>query len=87
MASTMEKICITVEEMAVMLSISRWTAYELIKVEGFPLVHIGKRTVVSLEGLREWVRRGGTDDMPIEECPRAKPVTDKTEKEGGARNV
>lgn len=45
----------TVEEMAEELHISRPTAYELVKQQGFPAFHIGNRILVSRKGLQDWI--------------------------------
>ena len=56
-----EKLALSVEEAAEMLGISKPTAYQLTKVEGFPAFKIGARTVISRARLEEWVkaRAGG----------------------------
>lgn len=51
----MEKLTMSVEEMGTELGISRPLAYDLVKREGFPAVRIGRRIVVSREGLRQWI--------------------------------
>ena len=51
----MEKIAISIEELAKQLGISRSIAYKLSRSQGFPIVKIGRRRVVDLAGLREWM--------------------------------
>jgi excisionase family DNA binding protein len=58
----MERLTISVEEMAKELGISKPTAYTLANSEGFPILKIGKRKVVPVQGLQEWVKRNtGTE--------------------------
>ena len=46
---------LTVEEMAEYLNIGRKTAYELVNSKGFPSFRIGKRILVNVEKLNEWI--------------------------------
>lgn len=51
-----DKLTISVEEMASMLGISRPVAYELTKREGFPAVRISeRRIIVPVEALKKWL--------------------------------
>lgn len=49
-----QKLTVTVNEMAKMLGISRPTAYELTKREGFPAIRVSERRIIILRwtGLR-----------------------------------
>lgn len=51
----MEKLTITVEEMAEVVGVSRPKAYELIHKEGFPTVRMGRRIVIPLDSLKRWL--------------------------------
>lgn len=51
----MEKLTVTVEEMAKIVGVSRPTAYELTHKEGFPTVRIGRRVVIPIDGLKRWL--------------------------------
>lgn len=58
------KIAISVPRMAELLSISRPTAYQLARRADFPSFVVGGRTLVSVQGLVQWVaeqahREGG----------------------------
>lgn len=58
------KIAISVPRMAELLSISRPTAYQLARRDDFPSFVVGGRTLVSVQGLVQWVaaqahREGG----------------------------
>ena len=45
----------SVEETAEVLGIIRARAYQLVKIEGFPTIQIGRRLLVSVKGLEKWV--------------------------------
>lgn len=57
----MEKLTISIKELCAMLGIGRNAGYELVARVDFPSVRIGKRIVVPIDGLREWLARGGTE--------------------------
>lgn len=48
-------MAMTVDDMAEELHISRPTAYELVKQEGFPSFTLGRRVLVNREGLQRWL--------------------------------
>lgn len=52
----MDKLAYSITEAAQVLGVSRPTVYALIKTPGFPVFQIGGRKLVSVEGLRDWVR-------------------------------
>lgn len=52
----MDKLAYSLTETAQVLGISRPTVYALIKQPGFPVFSVGNRKLVSVEGLRDWVR-------------------------------
>ena len=61
----MEKMTLTVHELAQVLQISRPKAYELVHRADFPVIHIGRRVLVPVEGLKKWMEkemRKGKDD-------------------------
>lgn len=51
----MEKLTMTVAEMAEVVGICMPKAYELVHQEGFPVVRIGRRMVIPKEGLCKWL--------------------------------
>ena len=53
----MERIAISVAEAAEMLGLSAKSVYALVHSEGFPAFRVGGRTIISKEGLREWVAK------------------------------
>lgn len=57
------RMTMTVEEMAKELNLSKTKAYALTKTEGFPIIRIDRRILVSRIGLQEWINRGGTANV------------------------
>ena len=51
----MERILISVREMAEQFGISLTVAYRLSREDGFPTVRLGRRRLVDVEGLRAWL--------------------------------
>lgn len=52
---TVDKVTLSVTETAAVLGVSRPTVYTLLHRQDFPAFRVGGRTLVSAEGLREWV--------------------------------
>lgn len=50
-----DRVTLSVAETAAALGVSRPTVYNLLHRKGFPAFRVGGRTLVSVEGLREWV--------------------------------
>ena len=48
-------ISLTADHIAAALGISRANAYVLLRSEGFPTLHIGKRMVVPKDRLLQWI--------------------------------
>jgi len=64
-----EKYCLSVEEMGKKLGIGRPKAYELSRMKGFPAVTIGRRTLIPIKALEEWLKQqagGDRDGQAIE---------------------
>ena len=57
---------LTVEQLAEELHISRTRAYALVKQDGFPSFSVGRKVLVSRQGLQRWIEKGGTSD--VEAC-------------------
>ncbi len=53
------KRTLTVKELQTVLGVGRSTAYELCNSKGFPSFRIGKKILVSVERLNEWMKNGG----------------------------
>lgn len=51
----MEKLCITVSQMAEKLGIGRINAYELARSQGFPSITVGRRILIPVAGLERWL--------------------------------
>ena len=51
------KLTYSVPEAAEALGVSTTKMYQLIKMDGFPVVALGKRRLISIEGLRRWVEK------------------------------
>lgn len=52
-----EKLMLSVNELGKYLGIGRTLAYQLSRSEGFPVLKIGKRVLVPVEGLKDWVSK------------------------------
>ena len=48
-------MALSVEELAVFLSISRSVAYKLIHEPGFPVVKVGRRVIIPKKALERWM--------------------------------
>lgn len=53
----LDPIAISAPEAARLLDVSKPKLYELMRQEDFPSFKLGGRTLISVEGLREWVRK------------------------------
>jgi excisionase family DNA binding protein len=51
-----EKMALSVTEAAEALGISRRSLYNLIKLDGFPVLELGGRRVIPVDLLQEWMR-------------------------------
>ena len=58
----MEKVCYSVSELGAVLGIGRNGAYALVQQEGFPAIKLGKRIVIPVEALKEWLKQNGQGD-------------------------
>ena len=50
-------LMLSVQEIAIVLGISKTSAYELVRSKGFPVLKIGSRLVVPKEKFSEWVEQ------------------------------
>ena len=53
----LEPLAVGAAEAARLLGVSKPTIYQYIGREGFPSFKLGNRTLISVYGLREWVKR------------------------------
>lgn len=51
----MEKKALNVPDIAQQLGISRPTAYDLCKQEGFPSITVGKRIIIPVDAFEKWL--------------------------------
>lgn len=54
---TTNRATLTVDELKETLGISRTEAYELVKQDDFPSFRIGKKILISKQGLQQWISR------------------------------
>lgn len=59
--NTINKLTYTVEEMGEALGISRCKAYQLANSKNFPKIRIGKRIVIPINALNEWLQKRSVD--------------------------
>ena len=52
----MDKLAYSLTETAQVLGVSRPTVYALLDQPGFPAFRVGNRRLISVEGLRDWIR-------------------------------
>lgn len=52
----LEPLAVSAAEAARLLGVSRPTVYTLLNRADFPSFKVGNRTLISAEGLREWVK-------------------------------
>ena len=57
MVDKLEPLAVSATEAARLLGVSKPTIYQCIHKEGFPSFKLGNRTLVSVDGLREWVKK------------------------------
>ena len=59
-----EKLTLNVSEMAEQLGISKPKAYELVKRDSFPSIILGKRIIIPVTALLEWLNsEAGTKEQ------------------------
>jgi len=57
MTEKMEPLAVSAAEAARLLSVSKPKIYELMRCDGFPAFKLGGRTLISVDGLREWIAK------------------------------
>lgn len=50
-----DKLTLSVPEAARIVGVSQSKMYEIVKIKGFPTIHIGRRLLVSTKGLERWI--------------------------------
>ena len=72
MTEQMDPLAVSAPEAARLLGISKPKVYELMNRDDFPAFRIGGRTLISVEGLREWVRAQSNKNTALSAAtPRA----------------
>lgn len=51
----MEKLTYTVKEFAEQMQVSLPTAYQFTNQEGFPVIRAGRKKLIPIEALRQWL--------------------------------
>lgn len=49
------RITIGTKEAAAILGVSMPTIYEMVHMSGFPSIRVGRKILISIEGLKKWV--------------------------------
>lgn len=57
MDKALEPLAVSAAEAARLLGVSKPMIYQYIHQDGFPAFKLGNRTLVSVDGLREWVKK------------------------------
>lgn len=57
-----EKLVLTVKEFADLMQISMPTAYNMTEREGFPLIRIGRKKLIPIAKLNEWLSQQAGGD-------------------------
>ena len=57
MTDRLAPLAVSAPEAARLLGVSKPTLYQLMNKSGFPAFKVGKRTLISVEGLREWINK------------------------------
>ena len=52
----MDKLAYSLTETAQVLGVSRPTLYSMLDQPGFPAFRVGNRRLISVEGLKNWIR-------------------------------
>ena len=50
-----QKLTYSVVEAAEALGVSKTTMYRIIQIEGFPVIVLGSRRLIPIEGLKRWI--------------------------------
>lgn len=56
----MERTTLSVQELSAQMGISLPKAYELVKMPGFPTLHIGTRILIPIDAYKEWLIKQST---------------------------
>ena len=56
-AKLLDRLAVSPTECAAILGVSRPTVYTLIHQDDFPSFKLGARTLISVDGLRDWIAK------------------------------
>ena len=59
------RLCISVAELEELLSISRTTAFSLVKTEGLPSFTLGRRILIPVASLERWLDAQATSQKTV----------------------
>ncbi len=59
----MDKLAITVKEMAGLLGLSEPKAYELVHIEGFPMIQLGRKIIIPVSALERWLEENSGKEV------------------------
>ena len=57
MTNQLEPLAVSAAEAARLLGVSKPTVYKYIHQDDFPAFRLGGRTLISVDGLKDWIRR------------------------------
>lgn len=60
----LEKKVLTVIELAKLLNIGKNSAYNLVHQDGFPKIKIGKKFLIPIKSLNEWLEKTSWTEVP-----------------------
>lgn len=63
--SSVDKVALSLNECAVMMGIGRSKMHELARSEGFPVVRVGRRILVPVDALKEWLNTRAGDERAV----------------------
>jgi len=64
------RLCISVAELEELLSISRTTAFALVKAEGFPSFTLGRRILIPVASLERWLDAQAANQKTVDPTRR-----------------
>jgi len=58
------KLTISVKEMAGYMGLSLPKAYELTHIQGFPVIKVGRKKIILVEGFLNWLKENSGNTFP-----------------------
>ena len=53
------------KDAAELLQVSMPTMYQICRIDGFPVVHIGRRILIPIDALKEWLNKAAKENCVI----------------------